>query len=103
MPGFLTQRRRRRKGARKRVIVASWRQGPSEKDRVSGDGDGVVVDIQPKVEDKVYVSAFVSDLSLTDQTGGSAHRHTPGRDPRSSKVGTLPTLIASHTAGHRTP
>jgi len=62
-----------------------------------GKGDGVIVDIQAEEEDNVHVSAFLSWLSLLDQQGGSAHRPTPGRNPRSRKADPLRSPIASHS------
>ena len=62
-----------------------------------GNGDGVVVDIQADVDNNFHVSAFLSGLSLTTNHGGSAHRLTSGRNPRSRKADTLTSPIASHS------
>ena len=62
-----------------------------------GNGDGVIVDIQADVLDKVHVSAFLSVLSFTDQHCGSALRLTPARHPRSGRADTLAFTIASHS------
>ena len=64
--------------------------------RLDGNGDGVVMDIQPDVIDKVHVSAFLSLFCLTTKQCGSALRPTPGRNPRSGKAGILIRPMASH-------
>ncbi len=62
----------------------------------NGNGDGIVVDVQPEVMDNLSVSAFLSGLSLTTNHCGSPLRHTSGRNPRSRKADTLRSPIASH-------
>jgi hypothetical protein len=62
-----------------------------------GDGDGIVVDVQADVDHNFHVSAFLSGLCLTTNHCGSAHRHTPGRNPRSREADTLAFFIASHS------
>jgi len=62
-----------------------------------GNGEGVVMDIQPEVNNNLPVSAFLSGLSLTTNHCGSAHRLTPARNPRPRKADTLRSPIASHS------
>jgi len=62
-----------------------------------GNGDRVVMDIQPEVDNNLHVSAFLSGLSLTTNHCGSALRLTPARNPRPRKADTLPSPLASHS------
>ena len=83
------------------VLVGAADEAPAPHLRVvrgcNAKSDGVVMDIQPDVLDKVHVSVVLSLLSLTDQQGGSALRLVPARNPRSRKADTSPSPIASHS------
>ena len=63
----------------------------------NGNGDRIIVDIQPDILDNFHMSAFLSLFVLTTHNCGSALRHTPAPNPRFGKADTLRSFIASHT------
>ena len=74
------------------------RDSPDEAGELARDGNGdrLVMDIQPELVDNFHVLASLSWFELTTQHRGSAHRLTPGRSTRSLKADTLGSPVARH-------
>ena len=74
------------------------RDSPDEAGELARDGNGdrVVMDIQPEVVDNFHVLAFLSWFESMTQQCGSASRLRSGCNPRSLKADTLGSPVARH-------
>jgi len=74
------------------------RDSPDEAGELARDGNGdrLVMDIQPGAVDNFHMFAFLSWFESMTQQCGSAHRLRLVRNPRSRKADTLGSPVARH-------